>query len=299
MVRLPAKDGRWRKLPLSVRGQRLCGGIGRPSKPSHVRTSLETSLYEPVMRWQLAGDTNGFNPTKAVVMTQTRIAKRLRRFARAVAVAAASYAVASEPSVAQTSPPDRTPVRPAVDPPGALPFDLAFDTREFLWSSTLSVARDGRRVAYVIRRPPGTVNLSSRFQPNGTPSSVVGGKVYVTDRGAQARTTEVCPGGSCWAPSLSPNGELLAFYADKEGPPQLWIFDVASGRSRKLSPIRIKAKLWTGDEAQWSPDSRTVYVPTAPDTGDAAWLPKPDTTPAAARPNANEPAVSVLRGGSE
>jgi dipeptidyl aminopeptidase/acylaminoacyl peptidase len=179
-----------------------------------------------------------------------------------------------------------------------LPFDLAFDTREFLWSSTLSVARDGRRVAYVVRRPPGNVNLSSRFQPNGTPSSVVGGKVYVTDRRSQLRTTEICPGGSCWAPSLSPSGELLAFYSDKDGPPQLWLFDLASGRSRKLSPTRIKAKLWTGDEAQWSPDSRTVYVPTAPDTGDAAWLPKPDTTPAA-RLNANEPAVTVLRGGSE
>ena len=95
-------------------------------------------------------------------------------------------------------------------------------------------------MAYVVRRPPGTVNLSSRFQPSGTPSSVVGGKVYVTDRGSQARTTEVCPGGSCWAPSLSPNGELLAFYSDKDGPPQLWMFDVASGRSRKLSPIRIR-----------------------------------------------------------
>ena len=231
-------------------------------------------------------------------MTQRRIARRLRQIVCA-AVAAASNFAASEPSFAQTSQPDRTPVRPAVDPPGALPFDLAFDVREFLWSSTLSISRDGRRLAYVVRRAPGNVNLSTRFQPTGTPSSVVGGKVYVTNRGtAGGRTTEVCPGGSCWGPSLSPNGEMVAFYSDKDGPPQLWVADVAAGRARKLSAIRIKAKLWTGDEAQWSPDSRTVYVPTAPDTGDAAWLPKPDTTPAA-KPNANEPAVTVLRGGSE
>src|SRR5512143_3077462 len=124
-------------------------------------------------------------------------------------------------AAAQTTGPDRSPVRRTVDPPGALPFDLAFDTREFLWSSTLSVSRDGRRVAYVVRRAPGNVNLSTRFQPNGTPSSVVGGKVYLTDRGASNRTTEVCPGGSCWAPALSPNGDLLAFYSDKDGPPQL------------------------------------------------------------------------------
>ena len=139
-------------------------------------------------------------------MTQRRIARRIHRIARAVVVAA-SFAAASEPSVAQTSQPDRTPVRPAVDPPGALPFDLAFDMREFLWSSTLSISRDGRRLAYVVRQAPGNVNLSTRFQPNGTPSSVVGGKVYVTDRTtAGGRTTEVCPGGSCWGPSFSPNG---------------------------------------------------------------------------------------------
>ena len=198
--------------------------------------------------------------------------------ARVISVVVALCGV-TDVSAAQSSPPDRAPVRHTAEPPGALPFDLAFDTREFLWSSTLSVSREGRRIAYVVRQPPGTVNLSTRFQPNGTPSSVVGGKVYLTDRGTPAaRTTEVCPGGSCWAPSLSPNGDLLAFYSDKDGPPQLWVFDAATERVRRVAPVRIKAKLWTGDEAQWSPDGRTVYVPTAPDTGDAAWLPLPETT---------------------
>jgi dipeptidyl aminopeptidase/acylaminoacyl peptidase len=65
-------------------------------------------------------------------------------------------------------------------------------------------------------------------------------------------------------------------------------------------PTRIKAKLWTGDEAQWSPDGRTVFVPTAPDTGDGAWLPAPEVeTPVGPKPNADAPAVSVLRAGSE
>jgi dipeptidyl aminopeptidase/acylaminoacyl peptidase len=222
------------------------------------------------------------------------------RTACAIAFHATFCAALVGPAAAQNSGPDHTPVRHLVEPSGALPFDLAFDAREFLWSATLSVDRDGRRIAYVVRRAPGSVNLSSRFQPNGTPSSVVGGKIYLTDRGAPAaRTTEVCPGGSCWAPSLSPNGDLLAFYSDRDGPPQLWLFDVASGRTRKVAPVRIKAKLWTGDEPQWSSDGRTVLVPTAPDTGDAAWLPPADSSPARRKPNANEPAVTVLRGGSE
>jgi len=233
-------------------------------------------------------------------MTQARFHEQFSPVARSIAMAVACWLSAAGPSNAQASPGNRAPVRPVADPPGALPFDLAFDMREFLWSSTLSISRDGRRLAYVVRQPRADVNTSARYQPNGTPSSVVGGKVYVTDRGAPGgRTSEVCPGGNCWGPTLSPNGEVVAFYSDKDGPPQLWAFDVATGRTRKVSAIRIKAKLWTGDEAQWSPDSRTIYVPTAPDTGDAAWLPEPETKKAAAKADANAPAVTVLRGGSE
>jgi len=218
------------------------------------------------------------------------------RFCLALTFGAAAF----RSTGAQATGPDHSPMRQRPDPPGALSFDLAFDTREFLWSSTLSVSRDGGRVAYAVRKPPGNVNLSTRFQPNGTPSSVVGAKLYVTDRQSPAgRTSEVCPGGNCWAQSLSPNGDQLAFYSDKDGPPQLWVFDVATARARKVSATRIKAKLWTGDEAQWSPDGRTVYVPTAPDTGDGAWLPAPETTSASVKPNADAPAVSVLRAGSE
>ena len=232
-------------------------------------------------------------------MTEAVFSESFARVARTAAVTLACCLSAAGLTNAQSSPSGRTPVRPVADPAGALPFDLAFDMREFLWSSTLSVSRDGRRLAYVVRQPQKDVNTSTRYQPNGTPSSVVGGKVYVTDRGTPGgKTTEVCPGGNCWGPSLSPNGEIVAFYSDKDGPPQLWAFDIATARTRKVSPIRIKAKLWTGDEAQWSPDSRTVYVPTAPDTGDAAWLPEPETK-AAAKPDANTPAVTVLRGGSE
>ena len=195
-----------------------------------------------------------------------------------------------------TSAPDRTPMRPAAEPSGALPYDLAFDIREFLWSSTYSVSRDGRRVAYTVRQPPRDVNLSSRFMPNGTPSSVVGAKVYLTDRQG-GQTTTICPGGSCWAPVISPDGSTLVFYCDKDGPPQLWAFDIAAARTRRVSVTRIKAKLWTGDEAQWSLDSRTVFVPTAPDSGPGAWLPAPDSAPR--KVTQGGPTVSVMRAGSE
>src|ERR1051325_5803464 len=64
--------------------------------------------------------------------------------------------------------------------------------------------------------PPAGADLNARFLPNGTPSLVAGSKVLITDRAA-ARTFDACPGGSCWRPVWSPDGNALAFYSDLGG----------------------------------------------------------------------------------
>jgi dipeptidyl aminopeptidase/acylaminoacyl peptidase len=89
---------------------------------------------------------------------------------------------------------DRT-IRPVTEPRGALDYDLAFDRQESLWSSALSVSRDGQRAAYSLRQPPAGANLSSRIMPNGSPSSVVGSRVMLSDRRA-GRSTALLPPGA-------------------------------------------------------------------------------------------------------
>ena len=150
------------------------------------------------------------------------------------------------------------------EPPGALPYDLAFDLREFLWSAALAATPDGRRIAYEVRQPPPDSNLNARYLPNGSPASVVGTRIAFTDR-VGGRTIEICPGGNCWRPSWSPDGTMLAFYSDADGPPQLWVYELARARSRRLSTQVVKPKLCSGDEPRWSPDGRTIYVPLAPE----------------------------------
>jgi dipeptidyl aminopeptidase/acylaminoacyl peptidase len=179
----------------------------------------------------------------------------------------------------------------------ALDYDLAFDKREFLWDAVPAVSPDGRRVAYVVRHPPQDVDLNSRFMSNGTPSSVVGARVFVTHR-LSGETEDLCPGGNCWRPTWSPDGGRLAFYSDRDGPPQLWIHEIATGEARRVSPARIKAKLWAGDEPLWSPDGSTLYVPLAPESGPGSWLPaSPEAT--ARVPADGEATVSVLKSGKE
>lgn len=187
------------------------------------------------------------------------------------------------------------------EPPGALPYDLAFDLRQFLWSTALAPSPDGSRVAYDVRQPPADSNLSARYLPEGTPSSVVGSRVYLTDL-ATKRTIAVCPGGNCWRPVWAPDGGTLAFYSDAGGPPQLWVHQLgstpgAAGRSRRVTALPVKAKLWTGDEPRWSPDGTTLYIPLAPEGPYRS--PAPVGPPGARGAGRNAAGVTVLRSGGE
>ena len=183
---------------------------------------------------------------------------------------------------------------PPSDPPGALPYDLAFGMASFLWDTQFAVSADGRAVAYEVRTPPAdtAANLDERYQPNGTPSSVVGAVIRYTDM-VTGRTIEVCPGGACWRPVWSPDGTSIAFFSDANGPPQLWVHDVTAGASRKLSDEPVKPKLWHGDEPRWSPDGSTLYVGFAPEGPF-----RNPVRPAEVRPE-NPAGVVVLRSGSE
>ena len=107
---------------------------------------------------------------------------------------------------------------PADDPPGALPYDLAFGMAAFLWDTQFAVSADGRFVAYEVRVPPAdtTANLDERYQPDGTPSSMVGAAIRYTEM-ATRRTVEVCPGRACWRPVWSPDGTAIAFFSDADG----------------------------------------------------------------------------------
>ncbi len=61
----------------------------------------------------------------------------------------------------------------------------------------------------MVHHPPQDIDLNSWFMPNGTPRSVVGARVFVTDR-LSGETEDLCPGGNCWRPTWSPDGGKLA-----------------------------------------------------------------------------------------
>ncbi len=185
---------------------------------------------------------------------------------------------------------------PASATSAPLPLDLAFDATRIRTLDQPAISPDGRWLAFETHRSPAKAADSDlkgerRFLPNGTPSSSVGLRLHLSrvDDGA---TRAVCGSTvNCWRASWSPDSARIVYYSDEGGFPQLWMHDVAAGRSRRVSDARIKAKLWPGDEAAWSPDGREVFVPIEL-PGPAAAAPAKDET-------AERKRVRVYRSGSE
>lgn len=81
------------------------------------------------------------------------------------------------------------------DPPGAFPYELAFQMRALRSGDPPTVSPDGSRVAYVVVTPPEERSQSVRFLPNGTPVDAIGARIHVSGKGArQAGSEPICGG---------------------------------------------------------------------------------------------------------
>jgi dipeptidyl aminopeptidase/acylaminoacyl peptidase len=151
----------------------------------------------------------------------------------------------------------------------ALPLDLAYTMKTLQYEDQPALSGDGKWVVYGVHIPPkksagSEMEMEPRFLPAGTPETYVGSRLFLASI-QSGNPIEICPvSGNCWRPSWSRNSSAVAFYSDADGAPQLWIFDLAKQKSRRISDAKIKAKLWMGDEAYWSPDGTKIYVPLTP-----------------------------------
>ena len=151
-----------------------------------------------------------------------------------------------------------------------LAFESVFDKSEI--STPAMISPDGERFSVEVVRTPsnydvGTVaNLSRSYMPSGKPHTALGSRVFVGSTIA-ANPIPVLNDADSWRPSWSPDGSKLAFYSDKEGKTNLWVYDVGTAQSRLVSDAVIKARplSWLGSHARWSPDGNSVFVPVKPD----------------------------------
>ncbi|HWX43612.1 MAG TPA: prolyl oligopeptidase family serine peptidase [Blastocatellia bacterium] len=154
---------------------------------------------------------------------------------------------------------------------------------------------DGQWIAFTIQDRMRSEKLDGEFTRSGTPSVGIGSSVWVINT-RTGDSQNLTPGqANNWGPSWSPDGKYLAFYSDRTGKAQLWIWGRSSGQSRAVSDLVIHP--YTAMEtARWTQDSTAVIAKILPE-GMAIEEACRRTLPA--EPRSDEDAATTAEGKSQ
>jgi dipeptidyl aminopeptidase/acylaminoacyl peptidase len=128
--------------------------------------------------------------------------------------------------------------------------------------SPLQFSPDGERLAYVVRdNQESSPNFRERQARTGVPWHATRADIYLVAKktGESINLTETRADN--WSPTWSPDGHFLAFLSDRDGSGQarVWIWDASRNEMRKISDVNVR-----GDDIQWSPDGKTLFVTAVP-----------------------------------
>jgi len=148
-----------------------------------------------------------------------------------------------------------------------LSIDDAMKTLNFTTFSVLNLSPDGVWVAYSVQDDSRRKTYSNpRYQmygPTGSAVRFAGSDVWITNTKTRESRNLTGGHGASWAPVWSPDGKYIAFFSDRGGTANLWLWEKQTGQIRALSDLIIRPGLAT-ECPHWSPDSTHVLVRTLP-----------------------------------
>jgi dipeptidyl aminopeptidase/acylaminoacyl peptidase len=221
-----------------------------------------------------------------------RYAGTVRRRARDVAAAALVIA----------APGDLAAQRSAVDAPLSepLPLEVIVSLRSHAGRSPVSFSPDGAWLAHTIdtadrlTRGPSRVYTATGvplFEGDARPEATLSS----TDGRRQIRLGDA--ESSSWAPVWSPRGDRVAFFSDADGVAGLWIWDRASGETRRIGNMIVRPSFGF-ETSRWSSDGERLLVEVLPpgvtiEAANAHSIPDAEREQREARPD--ELSVTVRR----
>lgn len=137
--------------------------------------------------------------------------------------------------------------------------ELTKKLKEFDYYDRFSVSPDGTLVAYVIRHKPAESHFVDLIAFNGTPFTSMGSELWLTN--LMTGETNLVSGKNSWRPVWSPNSHSLAFYSDKNGFPQLWVYCVKELKLKLASEFKIKSSYSQQDKSCWHQNNKIIYFP--------------------------------------
>lgn len=146
----------------------------------------------------------------------------------------------------------------------ALPLDAILGTRTFGDRIPLALSPDGQLVAYTVLEPSRKESSGERFTATGVPIDQGASDIWISDlKGGKSRSLTQSKGSS-WGPMWSPNGQLLAFYSDRDGRARLWVWERATDRLRAVSKEVVRVDFGF-EVVRWTADSKSVLVKFIPE----------------------------------
>jgi dipeptidyl aminopeptidase/acylaminoacyl peptidase len=147
----------------------------------------------------------------------------------------------------------QSPSEPTLQEP--LPVDAVLSARTFPRTSP-SLSPDGKWIAYSLIEPAKVLQPiagAEYFTETGTPTWAIGCDVWVTDLETGKSTNLTGSKGANWGPVWSPNGRYLAFYSDRSGKSNLWVYDAMALSLRSVSDVVVRT-LDTDELVRWTRD---------------------------------------------
>ena len=131
----------------------------------------------------------------------------------------------------------------------------------------VDLSPNGEWVAYTIRDRTKTETskdeIYETFSRTGVPPVGMGSNVWITNTKTNVSRNLTDRQGNNWGPSWSPDGKYLAFYSDRNGKAQLWLWDRSSGKSR-LAAEAVVHPFIAEETPQWTADSPSILVKLLP-----------------------------------
>src|SRR4030095_1093325 len=162
--------------------------------------------------------------------------------------------------------------------------------------SPISLSPDGDWVAYTVqdaRKRESTGDLRySLYKKTGAFVEAGGRDIWIANTKTGESENLTRGSGTSWSPVWSPDGNHLAFYSDRSGVPQLWLWNKATRTVRQASDVIVRP-FFNSEVVRWSPDSRRLLFKALPENMTLEQAADVAYGPATPTPSTQTPASAV------
>jgi dipeptidyl aminopeptidase/acylaminoacyl peptidase len=145
-----------------------------------------------------------------------------------------------------------------------LPIEESLAAVYFPFRMPTDLSPDGKWISYTLRDPNKAIladedERNRYFTDTGVSGNEIGCDIWITHVITRETRNLTQGKGSSYGPVWSPDGTQLAFYSDRSGQTNLWVWNVASNRLSQVSDVIVRPRDGF-DLIRWTKDSSKVLI---------------------------------------